>query len=66
MKTKSEFICIQPKNQKSQDIFTDYFKSLHSCKVLQKNGDKVYLKSIAGEYYFWVNKDNDEHWSIVK
>jgi hypothetical protein len=66
MNTKSEFICIQPKNEKSKDIFTDYFKKLHSCKIIQKNGDKVYLKSIAGEYYFWVNKDNDEYWEIVK
>jgi hypothetical protein len=66
MKTKSEFICIQPKNQESKEIFTNYLNSLHSCKVLQKNEDKVYLKSIAGEYYFWVNKDNDKDWNIVK
>lgn len=66
MKTKTEFVCIQPKSSKSKDIFECIFNSLHSCKVLQRENKKLYVKSIAGDYYFWMDEKNDDHWEIVK
>ena len=65
MKTKTQFICIQPKNQEAQEIFNKFFKQLHSCKVLKEKETSKYVKSIAGDYYFWIHQD-DKNWNIVK
>lgn len=62
---KSKFIYIQPKNTESEKIFNTSFKQLHSCKVLKEKESSKYVKSIAGEYYFWVH-ENDKNWSVVK
>ena len=64
-KVKSEFIYIKPKSTKSKLMFDIDLKQLHSCKVLKKESDKILVKSIAGEYYFWINKKNDSDWEVT-
>jgi hypothetical protein len=66
MKTKSEFVYIEPKNTDSRLTFEIDFKGLHSCKVMEKHSDKILVKSIAGDYYFWINKEKDPNWSLIK
>lgn len=66
MKTKSEFVYIEPKNTDSKLTFEIDFKGLHSCVVMEKQPDKILVKSIAGEYYFWINNNDDINWTLVK
>jgi hypothetical protein len=40
--------------------------SLHSCKVEQEDQEKWFLSSISGRYHFWMSKENDPNWSIIK
>jgi hypothetical protein len=39
---------------------------LHSCRVEQETSDKMFLSSITGRYNFWMNKESDPNWKIVK
>ena len=39
---------------------------LHSCRVEKRDGNKVFLASISGKYFFWMNESSDDHWEIVK
>jgi len=39
---------------------------LHSCKVEQRKDGKVFLASISGKYFFWMNESNDDHWEVIK
>jgi hypothetical protein len=65
-KVKSEFVYIKPKSPDSNLVFEMDFKQLHSCKVIRKDADRFYVKSIAGDYYFWVNKIQDPNWELIK
>ncbi len=65
MKSKSEFICIEPKTEDSKFMFETTFKNLHSCKVIKKLDHSMYVKSIAGDFYFWIHKD-DKNWNLIK
>lgn len=34
------------------------------CIVEQNKGDRVFLRSLNGKNFFWVNLLNDSDWSI--
>ena len=37
--------------------------NLHSCRVEKREGGQVFLASISGRYFFWMNENNeDTHW----
>jgi hypothetical protein len=40
--------------------------SLHSCRVEKREDGKLFLASISGKYFFWINEREDDHWSIIK
>lgn len=63
---KSEFIYITPKTSDAKVFFELDLKELHSCKVLEKTSNKLLVKSIAGEYYFWIDREQDKNWELVK
>jgi hypothetical protein len=66
MKTKSQFIYVQPKNKVSKDIFDYEMNGLHSCKVLGKQDEKIFLQSIANDYIFWIKEENDKYWEVIR
>jgi len=66
MKTKSQFICVQPKTKVSKDIFDYEMNGLHSCKVLSRKDEKIVLQSIANDYVFWMKEENDKYWEMIK
>ena len=66
MKTKSQFIYVKPKTKVSKDIFDCEMNGLHSCKVLGKQEEKIFLKSIANDYIFWIKEENDKYWEVIK
>ena len=65
--TKTEFLCVKPKTSKAKNRFANQMDNLHSCKVEQRENGKVFLASISGRYFFWMNEINeDTHWEIIQ
>ena len=40
-------------------------RGLHSCRVEQRQGGKVFLASVSGQYFFWLSEGGDDHWEIM-
>ena len=64
--TKTEFICVRPKTSKAKNRFANQMDLLHSCRVEKREGNKVFLRSISGKYFFWMNESSDDHWEVIK
>jgi hypothetical protein len=65
MTTKAKFMCVSPKTNKAKNRFANLMDSLHSCKVEQEDDNKVFLASISGRYFFWMDKKNDPNWDVI-
>jgi len=64
---KTEFLCVKPKTSKAKNRFANMMDNLHSCKVEQRKDGQVFLASISGRYFFWMNEINeDTHWEIIQ
>ena len=64
---KTEFLCVKPKTSKAKNRFANMMDNLHSCKVEKHEGGQVFLASISGRYFFWMNENNeDTHWEIIQ
>ena len=64
---KTEFLCVKPKTSKAKNRFSNMMDNLHSCKVEQRKNGKVFLASISGRYFFWMDENNeDTHWEIIQ
>ena len=64
--TKTEFICVRPRTSKAKNRFANQMNNLHSCRVEKREDGKVFLASINGRYFFWINEHEDKNWSIIK
>ena len=64
--TKTEFICVRPKTSKAKNRFANQMNNLHSCRVEQRKDGKMFLASISGKYFFWMNESSDDHWEVIK
>ena len=62
---KTEFICVKPKSSKAKNRFANQMRGLHSCRVEQRKDGKVFLASVSGHYFFWLNEGGDDHWEIL-
>jgi len=65
IKTK-KLINIQPKSSKAKNRFKNIMDSLHAMEVEQENETQLFVVSINRRYCFWLNKENDPHWNIIK
>ena len=65
-KVKKRLINVQPKSSKARNRFVNQMDSLHAMEVEQENDAQFFVVSINRRYCFWLNKENDPHWSIVK
>jgi len=66
LKIKKQFINVQPKSSKAKNRFVNQMDSLHAMEVEQENATQFFVVSINRRYCFWLNKENDPHWSIIK
>lgn len=66
MKTKKRLINVSPKSKKAVNRFKNIMDSLHAMEVEQENDTQFFVVSINRRYCFWLNKENDPHWSIIK
>ena len=39
---------------------------LHSCRVEKREDGKMFLASISGKYFFWMNEMVDDNWEIIR
>ena len=63
---KTEFLCVRPKTSKAKNRFAKEMDLLHSCSVEKRDGNRVFLASISGKYFFWMNESSDDHWEVIK
>jgi hypothetical protein len=40
--------------------------SLHAMEVEQENDTQLFVVSINRRYCFWMEKQNDPHWEVIK
>lgn len=65
-KTKKRFINVIPLSLIAKDRFENIMNSFHSCIILDETSEKFYLSSLNEKYYFWVQKEGNEHWKLTK
>ena len=67
MKTKTKkLINVQPKSKKAINRFKNQMDSLHAMEVEQETDTQMFVVSINKKYCFWINRENDPHWNIIK
>ena len=65
-RTKKHLINVSPKSSKAKNRFVNQMDSLHAMEVEQENDTQFFVVSINRRYCFWLNKENDLHWTILK
>ena len=65
-KVKKQFINVQPKSSKAKNRFVNIMDSLHAMEVEQETDSQLFVVSINRRYCFWLNKENDSNWNIIK
>ena len=66
MKTKKKLINVQPKSSKAKNRFVNQMDSLHAMEVEQETDSQFFVVSINRRCCFWLNKENDSNWEIIK
>ena len=66
MKTKKKLINVQPKSKKAINRFKNQIDSLHAMEVEQETDTEYFVVSINRRYCFWIPKNGNEHWEILK
>lgn len=66
MKAKRKFINLAPKTNKSKMDFIDHMDSLHAVVVNEETDQQYLVVSINDRYSFWLEKQNDPQWEILK
>ncbi len=65
-KAKKQFINVKPKSSKAKNRFVNQMDSLHAMEVEQETETQLFVVSINRKYCFWMNKENDPHWEVIK
>jgi hypothetical protein len=64
--SKRKFVNVMPKSSKAKNRFTNIMDKLHAMVVEQETDTQYFLVSINKKYCFWINKEGDTNWEIVK
>tara|TARA_B100001142_G_scaffold88316_2_gene90156 strand:+ start:1448 stop:1639 length:192 start_codon:yes stop_codon:yes gene_type:complete len=62
---KTKFVTVKPKSRKAKNRFSNLMNELHSCRVEKEDQEKMFLSSISGNYFFWMNKETDVNWELI-
>jgi len=57
-------ITVKPISKKAKNRFANLMDSCEHCIVEQHKGDKVFLRSMNGKNFFWVNVNHDQDWLL--
>ena len=66
MKTKKKFVNLIPISKEAKFRFFSEMNSFHGCEVKEETEDMYFVKSLNGQYFTWIHKQNSDHWKIVK
>ena len=55
---------VTPKSKKAKNRFANLMQQNPECIVEQLKGNRVFLRSINGKNFFWVNIQTDTDWSV--
>jgi hypothetical protein len=55
---------VSPKSKKARNRFCNLMNQESECIVEQNQGNRVFLRSLNGKNFFWVNLHNDSDWEI--
>jgi hypothetical protein len=55
---------VTPKSKKASNRFCNLMNKESECVIEQNKGDRVFLRSLNGKNFFWVNLNSDSDWSI--
>jgi len=64
--SKKKFVCVTPIYSKAKNRFANQMEKFHSCLIEQEKDGMLFLASLNRQYFFWVPKTGNEHWSIEK
>jgi hypothetical protein len=59
-------VYVKPKSDEAQDFFNFIMRKIHSCKLLEKDDDRLLVSPIQLPYKFWIQKKNDSNWELIK
>ena len=65
-KVKKHLINVAPKSSKAKNRFANLMDKLHAMEVEQETDTQLFVVSINRRYCFWLNKENDPNWEIIK
>jgi hypothetical protein len=65
-RTKKHLINVSPKTSRARNRFINQMDSLHAMEVEQETDTQLFVVSINRRYCFWLNKENDPNWDIIK
>lgn len=55
---------VTPVSKKAKNHFVNVMNHNDECIVEQHKGNKVFLASMNGKYFFWVNIKKDPDWIV--
>lgn len=55
---------VTPKSKKARNRLCNLMGQESECVIEQNKGDRVFLRSLNGKNFFWVNLNSDPDWSI--
>ena len=62
--TKLKRVSVIPLSSKAKNRFANLMDSIEECIIEQNKGDRVFLRSLNGKNFFWVNLNNDSDWEV--
>ena len=66
MKTKKRFVNVTPKSSRAKNCFINQMDKLHAMEIEQETDNEFFVVSINKRSCFWLNKENDKNWNIIK
>lgn len=57
-------ISVKPISKKAKNRFANLMESIEHCIVEQHKGDRLFLRSMNGKNFFWVNILKDQDWHV--
>jgi hypothetical protein len=57
-------VAVKPISKKAKNRFANLMDSCEHCIIEQHKGDKVFLQSVNGRNFFWVNLHHDQDWEL--
>jgi hypothetical protein len=55
---------VTPKSKKAKNRMVNLMENEPQCVIEQNKGDRVFLRSLNGKNFFWVQLIGDKDWEV--